>query len=231
MRVSDLVVDMDARKARYLIVAGPHGGFLGLGRRQHVMVPMGRARVDETEDRVFLDGVDASALTQFPDWGPARFDDERERELFAGSLSPGPDRYAGADYDSARLFGARGSGDPHIVLYEEQVSLDTHQEQVGEAVVRKGVVTEHVHQQVPVMREEVTVERRPISADTPVGEGAFQGEEVRIPLMAEQVTVEKRVVPVEEIVIRKTKVEGTQDVDTEVRRETAEVSTPEKEPV
>ena len=67
-------------------------------------------------------------------------------------------------------------------------------------------------------REEVTIERRPLSAadaaDVRIGE-----DEVRVPLMREEVVAEKRVVPREEIIVRKQAVSESREVEADVRRE------------
>jgi uncharacterized protein (TIGR02271 family) len=233
--VKDLIVDTGACRARYLVAAVGKSGFLGLGKRREVIVPIGRARLEDNRDRVFLDNLNLEQLEAFPEWDRNSFNRERESSFFP-SLGTGADRYNNPDYDESRFFGRRrGSGDQYLVLYAEQVQVGKQPVQVGEAVVQKRVETERVTEQVPLMREDVTVERRPIAPGTPVSqEGAFTEDEVRIPLMAEQATVEKQVVPVEEVVIKKTTQQITQPVETEVRKETADVQTPDvlkKEPV
>ena len=71
---------------------------------------------------------------------------------------------------------------------------------------------------MPVTREEVTVERRPLSADA--GQDVtITDDEIRIPVMEEQLLVEKRIVPKEEIVIRKRAVTEEKTVEADLRRE------------
>ena len=87
--------------------------------------------------------------------------------------------------------------------------------------MQKRVETEHVRETVPVMREEVTVERRPV---TGMGTAAEIGDdEIRVPLSQEEVIVQKRVVPKEELVIKKHQVQGEQIVEDDIRKERAEV--------
>lgn len=225
--VRDLIVDTGACKARYL-VAAIGGGFLGLGRRE-VIVPIGRARLDEVADRVYLDGVNAADLGAFPEYHKGRFDREQERALFGTTVAHdqvGEERYAHADYDTNRFFGGRVRGDEYLTLHEEQLDVEKHQVQAGEAVVRKRVETEHYRQDVPVMHEEVTVERRPVAAGEAIsGEVTITEDEVRIPLMAEEATAQKRVVATEEIIVKKTRVEGVQPVEAELRKERVDVDT------
>jgi len=72
------------------------------------------------------------------------------------------------------------------------------------------------------MHEEVTVERRPLSADAAT-DISITEDEIRVPLMQEEVIAEKRVVPKEEVVIRKRAVSDTEVVEDEVRRERIDV--------
>ena len=89
--------------------------------------------------------------------------------------------------------------------------------------VGKEVVEEQKTLEVPVTREEITVERRPVSrepSDTPIGQG---GEDIRVPVREEQVSVEKRPVVTEEVSVGKQKVQDTQQVSGTVRREEARI--------
>jgi uncharacterized protein (TIGR02271 family) len=108
-----------------------------------------------------------------------------------------------------------------IMLAEEELAVGRRQVQAGEVTVRKVVDTEHVFQRVPVRREEVIIERRPVD-DTRVAEGAeIREQEIRIPIIDEELVVEKRMVPKEEVVIRKEAVEETETVEADVRKERA----------
>lgn len=217
-KVQELMVDTGAGKARYLIAACG-GGLLGFKRRE-VIIPIGRARLDDTTDRVYLDNVSEADLESFPDFDRASFDRDQERTLFGG----GEDRYAHADYDTSRFLGKRAEGEEYLTLHEERLDVEKHSVPAGEAVVRKHVETEHVRQDVPLMREGVTVERRPIPQGQAVsGEMTINEDEVHIPLMAEEVTVGKHVVATEEVVIKKTRSEETKAVEADLRREKVDV--------
>jgi len=105
-----------------------------------------------------------------------------------------------------------------LTLSEEQLDVSKRQVRAGEVEVRKTVETEHVQERVPVTREEVTVERRPLRADA-AGDVEIGDDEITIPVMKEEVVVEKRVVPKEEVVVTKRAVTDDQVVSDEVRRE------------
>jgi len=142
----------------------------------------------------------------------------------AGS-STGENFYGHEHFDENRFFGNRRQGranEQYIIRSEEELNVGKRKVRAGEVDVRKRVETEHVEREVPVMHEEVTVERRPAppgaSAQAEIGEN-----EIRIPIMEEEAVVEKRVVPKEEVVVQKHAVQGEQKVEADVRKERADV--------
>ena len=78
---------------------------------------------------------------------------------------------------------------------------------------------------VPVEREEVYVERRPVDGDTTDthDKGFNDNENISIPVSEERVNVSKKDVVSEEIVVGKRKVEDTETVRDTVRREEADI--------
>jgi len=117
-----------------------------------------------------------------------------------------------------------GDREERITLSEEQLAVGKRERVAGEVGVEKRVETEHVRESVPVMRDEVTVERRPLSGtDALHAEGAFQEEHISVPLHKEEVVAEKRAVGAEEIVVRKQQVQDHETVEADLRRERAEV--------
>ena len=110
-----------------------------------------------------------------------------------------------------------------LTLAEEQLAVGKRAVQEGEVSVRKHVDTRHVEEQVELTREEVTIERRSISADSGAMVGDIGEEEIRVPVMREEAVVEKRTVPIEEVVVRKEAVADTQTVSADLRRETLDV--------
>jgi stress response protein YsnF len=57
-------------------------------------------------------------------------------------------------------------GDDAMTRSEERLHVGAERREVGRARLRKYVVTEEVQKTVPVRREEVRVEREPITDDT-----------------------------------------------------------------
>jgi len=125
-----------------------------------------------------------------------------------------------------------------VELKEEQLQAHKERVQTGEVDIKKRVVTEQKTLEVPVTKEEVVVERRPVAGSPPAHEPIREGEEIRIPVSEEHVEVEKRPVVKEEIVVGKRPIQETQKVAGTIRKEVAEierkgnpnVGTPEREP-
>src|SRR5215207_6661540 len=109
-----------------------------------------------------------------------------------------------------------------LTLAEEQLAVGKRTVQEGEVALRKHVDTRHVEEEVELVREEVTVERRPLSADA-ANVSDIREDEIRVPVMREEAVVEKRTVPIEEVVVRKEAVSDTQKVAADLRKETLDV--------
>ena len=116
--------------------------------------------------------------------------------------------------------------DDAMTRSEERMNVGTRSEEVGRARLRKYVVTENVTETVPVTREEVRVEREPIT-DANVGSAvdgpAISEEEHEVTLHAERPVVEKEAVPVERVRLDKTTVTDQEQVSDELRKEEIDV--------
>lgn len=122
-RVRDLIFDREALRVRYLDVeidaAAP-----GTGER-HVLLPIGRARLHESEDRVIVSGLPAASVAALPRYGGADFDREYEsavrRGFFPDGITPemlawmaeleesGGGYYGAEDFDETSFFRGRGT--------------------------------------------------------------------------------------------------------------------------
>lgn len=112
-------------------------------------------------------------------------------------------------------------GEIRVQRSEEELVAGTREREAGAMKIRKRVRTERERLEVPVRREEVRVERVPVSEGTP---GAEIGEEeIVVPVTETEVAVSKRAVVKEEIRIRKDVVEETEVVEEDVRREEIEI--------
>jgi uncharacterized protein (TIGR02271 family) len=118
--------------------------------------------------------------------------------------------------------------DDAMTRSEEELRVGTTSRESGRARLRKYVVTEQVETTVPVQREEVRVEREPIT-DANVGDAksgpAISEEEHEVVLHEEEVVTEKRAVPKERVRMGKETVSDEQTVSEEVRKEQIEADT------
>lgn len=115
--------------------------------------------------------------------------------------------------------------DDAMTRSEEQIRVGTEKREAGRARLRKYIVTENVTQTVPVSREEVRVEREPITEanrDAAMAGGDLTEEEHEVTLHEERAVVEKEAVPVERVRLDKDTVTGHEQVSEEVRKEQIE---------
>jgi len=115
--------------------------------------------------------------------------------------------------------------DDAMTRSEEELRVGTETRERGRARLRKFVVTEQQQVTVPVQREEVRVEREPITdANLDAASGPdISEEEHEVTLHEETPVVEKRVVPRERVRLDKETVTDQRQVGEEVRKEQIEV--------
>ena len=116
--------------------------------------------------------------------------------------------------------GLESQPEQRIELHGEILRIHKDRIQRGEVRVRKEVVTENQNVEVPVNREELVIERRPVEgreADTATFDSVEK--EIRVPLTEEQVRVEKKPVVTEEVRVGKRQVQNTEKVADSVRHE------------
>jgi len=112
-----------------------------------------------------------------------------------------------------------------VQLREEELAARKQQVETGRVSLGTEVVEEQQTIEVPVTREEVTVERHPVArrpSDAPI---SASSEEVRVPVREDQVTVEKQAVVYEEVNVGRRAVQETQRVSDTVRKEVVDVDT------
>ena len=116
--------------------------------------------------------------------------------------------------------------DDAMTRSEEEVTVGKTQRESGRVRLRKYVVTEEVTKTVPVQREEVRVEREPITegnVDQATDGPAISEEEHEVVLHEEQAVVQKQAVPKERVRLDKDTVVEDQTVSEEVRKEQIDV--------
>ena len=153
-----------------------------------------------------------------------------------GHLEPGEEEelyayYGRDDYttEDAGTVGRDVSGpetDVAMTRSEEEVRVDKTRHESGRVRLRKYIVTENVNMTVPVQREEVRVEREPITdanRDQAMAGGDLTEEEHEVTLHQEEVAVTKQVVPKERVRLDKEVVSEDRAVSEDVRKEQVEV--------
>ena len=216
----------------------------GLFGTKESFVPLADARIEGDTLVVPHDKAKVKDAPKVDDDG--HIGDDEQAELYryyglAGVSSNGHDGFAGtADAgtsgvgttDSAVGYenevGAVGhdtSGpttDDAMTRSEERLNVGTETRESGRARLRKYVVTEQETVTVPVTREEVRIEREPIT-DANRGEAldgpAISEEEHEVVLHEERPVVQKEAVPVERVRLGKETVTDQQQVTEEVRKE------------
>ena len=136
---------------------------------------------------------------------------------------------AEGDFDGAPPVGEDTSGpttDNAMTRSEEELRVGKTEQEAGRVRLRKYVVEDEVTQTVPVKREEVRIEREPVT-DANTGAAtdgpAISEEEHEVVLHEEQAVVDKQAVPKERIRLDKdTHVEEEQVSDT-VRKEQVDI--------
>jgi uncharacterized protein (TIGR02271 family) len=116
--------------------------------------------------------------------------------------------------------------DDAMTRSEEELRVGTTQRERGRARLRKYVTTETQQVTVPVQREELRVEREPITdanRDAAVSGPEISEEEHEVTLREEEPVVEKRVVPRERVRLDTETVTDERQVAEEVRKEQIEV--------
>src|SRR5215217_4618419 len=104
---------------------------------------------------------------------------------------------------------------------EEELLAGTRERVTGSVNVRKRVRTDRERLEVPTRREEVSVERVPVSGEA--SEAQIGADEVSVPVVEEEVMVQKKPVVKEEIRVRKDVVHERQIVEEDVRREEVDI--------
>jgi uncharacterized protein (TIGR02271 family) len=199
--VKDLIIDPSVGKVRYLDVELDRKT-LGLERDRHVLIPISSAGIDTKDEQVVLNGLDRATLLKLPEY---------DRKTYASGYDQTYRSHLSEDARTKRL-----------TRSAEELRIGKRTEQKGEVRVGKHVETEHVKKSVPVQREEVHVERRPV--EHAVGSAAeMRNEEIRVPVTEEEAVVEKRPVVKEEVIISKEPRTTDRTVEADLRHEEIDV--------
>jgi uncharacterized protein (TIGR02271 family) len=215
--VTDLLADTDAMKVRYIAMKPrkPEGS----GRtRNQVLLPVGFATLRRERNQVMIERIEPQTLQTLPEWDGGAVSREQETRIRQATDPSFSGQGTGDDYYEHQHY---RNDEFRSVLSEEQLDISKRQ-RAGEVGVKKRVEHEKVRERVPVTREEVSVERRPVRKGEKIGDEIGE-DEIRIPVMEEEVVAEKRAVPKEEIVVKKRQVQDERVVEADLMKEEAEV--------
>ncbi|HET6549434.1 MAG TPA: PRC and DUF2382 domain-containing protein, partial [Solirubrobacter sp.] len=184
--IDEIYLDADTDGPEWAVVS------TGLFGNKQSFVPIGDATSSGDGIRVpFEKAVVKDAPRIDPD---GRLSQDEERELY---------RHYGRDYgDSSGQDVSGPNTDDAMTVSEEQLQVGTTEREAGRARLKKYVVEDEVTKTVPVRREEVRLEREPIT-DANRGDAldgpAISEEEHEVVLHEEEVVTEKRAVPKERV--------------------------------
>jgi uncharacterized protein (TIGR02271 family) len=117
--------------------------------------------------------------------------------------------------------------DDAMTLSEEELRVGTTERETGRVRLKKYVVEDQVTETVPVRREEVRLEREPITdanVDDALDGPAISEEEHEVVLHAEEPVVDKRAVPKERVRLEKDVTTDEREVSGTVRSEHVDVN-------
>jgi len=195
------------------MAAGPAGAAVGA---------IGGAIVGAISERVMHSDDDREGKDMgLPNDGDKNpFIEDREKEhMRAGGMG-----HTG-DVDRTGDVGRTDASGQRVQLKEEEMVAQKRMVETGHVSLEKDVVTEHRSMEVPVTREEVVIDRRPVDrrpADGPIGN---EGRTHEVTVREEQVDVQTRPVVYEEVSVGKRTSQETEHVEGTVRKEVLDVDT------
>ena len=170
-----------------------------------------------TDDVVGTTGTTYTERTEDSDRGWGAGETGYQAASTGGETTTGEYRDRAEGYDTSGP-----TTDDAMTRSEERVRAGTEKVEAGRARLRKYVVTEQQQVSVPVTREEVRVEREPITDEnrgSALDGPAISEEEHEVVLTEERPVVQTEAVPVERVRLSKDQVQDEQTVTADVRKE------------
>ncbi len=236
-KVAEVYTDQEGGQPEWALV---NTGLFG--KRSH-FVPLAGASPHGEEVRVTVAKDQVKDAPSVEDDG--QLSEDEERRLFehygvpytdegsvtaqgqgaGGQAARGDDAGAGEHQGTVGRDTSGPETDQAMTRSEEELRVGTERHEVGRVRLRKYIVTEQVQKTVPVQREEVRLERVPVTEENmPAATDGpeISEEEHEVTLHAEEPVVEKRVVPKERVSLGKETVMDEREVSEEVRKEQIE---------
>lgn len=235
--VHDILVD-ETGHLRYLVI---DTGFWFFGKQ--VLLPIGRARVDYANHRIYVLGLTKEQAENLPEYRTDMVVDydyeERVRDTYrspvaASTAAVAPtetvDRTHTRDsyrYDSdPSLYQLNEENHQKLRLYEERLVANKERQKTGEVAIGKTVETETARVSVPVEKERIVIQRTTPNSTEAVAPGTAtfgEGEVARMEVYEETANVEKQAFVREEVEIRKEVDRSTVDAEETIRRERLDI--------
>jgi uncharacterized protein (TIGR02271 family) len=217
-RIEEIYLDNDSGQPEWALVT------TGLFGTKQSFVPIGG--VERGADAITVP-YDKATVEDAPSVDPdGRLSEQEEQQLYrhygmewGSGTSAGREQTVGRDVSGPTT-------DDAMTRSEEELTVGKAERESGRVRLRKYVVEEEVSQTVPVRREEVRVEREPIT-DANVGDAmdgpAISEEEHEVVLHEEQPVAEKRAVPKERVRLDKDVEVDQRTVSDTLRKEQIDV--------
>jgi uncharacterized protein (TIGR02271 family) len=220
--IEEIYLDTDTDQPEWALVT------TGLFGTKQSFVPIsGASRAGDGVTVPFDKATVKDAPTVDPD---GRLSESEERQLYRHyGLDHGATAGSGTAGDRGDAVGRDTSGpttDDAMTRSEEELRVGTADREAGRVRLRKYVVEDEVTRTVPVRREEVRVEREPIT-DANVGDAMagpeISDEEHEVVLHEEEPVAEKRAVPKERVRLDKDAHTEEREVSETLRKEEIDV--------
>ena len=232
-KIEEIYLDTQTGEPEWALI---HTGLFGT---KQTFVPIREATAGDDALRVPFDKAQVKDAPKIDPDGSMSQDEEAQLYRHYGmqysesrsdtGLPEGGSGIAGRTGTDAPPVGRDVSGpetDNAMTRSEEELRVGTAERETGRARLRKYIVTDEVQKTVPVKREEVRLEREPITeanrGDAMSGPDISE-EEHEVVLHEEEVVAEKRAVPKERVRLDKDVTVDEETVSEDVRREEIEM--------
>jgi uncharacterized protein (TIGR02271 family) len=219
--IEDIYVDDQSGQPEWALVN------TGLFGTKSTLVPLAQANPSGDDVQVpYEKGLVKDAPRMDPDQHLSEAEEQQLWRHYGLDYQTGGRAAAEPGTDAGGYHREATGDDDAMTRSEEELQVGTEARERGRVRLRKYVTTEQVQQTVPVQREEVRLEREPITDAN--RDAAMRGPDIseaehEVVLHEEQPVVEKRTVPKERVRLDKDTVTGEQQVGEEVRKEQIEV--------
>jgi uncharacterized protein (TIGR02271 family) len=215
-RLEEVYLDTDSGQPEWATVR------TGLFSAQHTFIPL--VEVDHRQGEIVVP-YSRDQVKDAPSVDPDGDLSHEEEDRLYDHYGMGRSRPAEGQGEPVGHDVSGPTTDDAMTRSEEELRVGTTRRERGRARLRKYVVTEEVQQTVPVQREEVRLEREPITdanVDQALDGPEISEEEHEVVLHEEEPVVEKRAVPKERIRMGKETRMDEAQVSEEVRKEQIE---------